>query len=195
LQQSLQGNNNTVSAPDFTFITNSLPAGNNGRTGGLNTTNTDNLANDVMTSVANEMGLINSEDLQILEEHANLPPRWVVDLVLLLLLLAAASFDLFLTFWFVHSLLTQELERMLKAGNGSKDDYLSPYNERQMSGDSGYPTDRVPGQLFSTTIAQQGVPATISGQPVVLKTAMKYVASVLSRRGFLDFISQFCFVH
>lgn len=35
------------------------------------------------------------------------------------------------------------------------------------------PHDRVPSHLFSTTIAQQGVPATIAGQPIALKTAMK----------------------
>ncbi len=33
--------------------------------------------------------------------------------------------------------------------------------------------DRVPTHLFAATIAQQGVPATIAGQPIALKTAMK----------------------
>jgi hypothetical protein len=36
-----------------------------------------------------------------------------------------------------------------------------------------FPEDRVPPNLFATTIAQQGVPATIAGQPIALKTAMK----------------------
>ncbi len=80
MQQSFQAANSGTAVPDFTFITNSLApsnqsAGHINLGGAIEYADTDGLADDVMMKVANEMGLLNPEDLQILEEYAHLSTR------------------------------------------------------------------------------------------------------------------------
>jgi hypothetical protein len=66
-------------ANDFTFITNSLAGGtaiSNKKVNinsGLNDVHTNAIADDVMKKIASEMGLVETDELNLFEEYATLP--------------------------------------------------------------------------------------------------------------------------
>jgi hypothetical protein len=78
--QSIQPSPSATALPDFTFITNSIAASNfaannvhvsqRGDSGG----GLDGIADGVMQKVAQEMGLLDTEELQIFEQYTKLPP-------------------------------------------------------------------------------------------------------------------------
>lgn len=72
LSQALQQNNQSTQQ-DFTFLTSVGPTQNSHRT--MGDAATEAIADEVMRNVADQMGLLNPLDIQMLEEHAKLPPR------------------------------------------------------------------------------------------------------------------------